>query len=344
MANRVHLDLLPAQAAAGAVVFPFPGIRPPEGEPHTQYQAAYAVESYVVVDGLPRVADQVGVAQTSTASAAEDKVHSGAGIPAPSTYATGATWRFLPTASAWTAYAGVWKATGGNDYPQIRWLPTPVPVQNDPEQLSSRPYHSSTSALVSGPSLRAKGGNASVLTPAAAQVGTNKALIAGRGRYAGATQLLVCIPRDSDADYYNLLEANTGANGSAGGRVEVRWVKGRVELVVDYAWRLQYSPYLTPGQPVVVALSMDAVTGIGRLVIVGGQRTSRTFSFESSNHLVELFVALGSTSVTGVSGSVQSGRNGVLDFLEVDVWTRALDQAELDRVASDLAWLYRAAT
>lgn len=343
MATRVHLQLVPAVATMRGQSYPFPGIRPPEGEPIYQNHARFEVEPYVVVDGLPRLADQVGVQLPTTLQTASGKTHRGLGQPAAAEYETGADYRWMGSEAFTYPY---WYPKGHTSgYPHIRFRGSPNDtVWNRSVSKIRRVYRGYYDALGRKQYkyvLDQNGGNAGRLwwgpNLPSAHVSTDSV-----GSFPGITQVVALIPESGAGPYYNILEATMGWDAPRNGRHELRWNKGRIELWINNIQVSGSTPYVDPGSPIVCGITINAETGFSRYHIAAQQFKHRSdYWTKSSTSLASLWTTFGGAS-DPQAGASKFGYEANASYLEYNVWKRQLSYTELSTVVNHLGTIYGA--
>ena len=158
-----------------------------------------------------------------------------------------------------------------------------------------------------------------------------------------ATVVVVAVLGPGLGGEYGVIESAsldpTGGDDSAAGDVDpnaptgfgLRYNHGTT-VVFAGAPVMSYSGVSGPARPTVLALAVDAVAG--KLMVVDGERSTRTFSTAG-------FGAFDIDLVLGrISTAADRRTNAVMDVLEIDYYDRSLTFPELEALVSDLCAAY----
>jgi hypothetical protein len=144
---------------------------------------------------------------------------------------------------------------------------------------------------------------------------------------AGATVALAAVLRPGTGAGYALISSAPSEDPE----VELVYSHGRLEVLHGGTQLVSLEVMGASVRPVVVMLSLG---GVGRVAVYGRQTLNRSFS-TAGRRMVDLDVYLG----RGAQGW-DADSTAVMDVLEVDLFTRALDWAEMETLAAALDSAY----
>jgi hypothetical protein len=291
--------------------------------------AGFIVPSYVAVDGQPRADAPQGCRLGSVAGArALSQVTA---PPDPASLNLGSWARWLPRAVDLEP-----PANGGRRWFPLGWAHTSANPRMSlysiiPTGTGRGPYGAASPGIDEGYVYEGFGRKMS--RPAMVFDGMSAAAIDPTTLFDSCTFGLVAVFRPSPLPYFGIFEANA----AAGEPLVYRYSHGRLDVFQNETRVLSHETQKPAHSAVVLLVSMDSASDTGRMVVIDGTRTTRTFAIDGLDFV----------SMNGVIGALGQGTNASpwrygsqMDILELDIWNRALDFPELQSAATLLALAY----
>jgi hypothetical protein len=289
-----------------------------------------AVDPYLVVDGRPITDSGWGVASTSSVYIDSGALTSSQGYPSPAAARTGADYRFLVSSSyvdtdgsgnrRWFAVSN----PNGNTFPRI--VPRQQGATVDPSIDSGYVYESRHKKVPRPAWIQNRQGYFELQANA------------GTATYTKATLMMVFVPHAGPGVMYPLYDS--GRVSSVANRLAVRYYKGQLRIYSSYARLLTYNIVLDHSEPMLLALSLDTDTNIGRCMVVDRRRWSRSFNIKTFAGL-DLNGLIGAQYLNNNTTTADYANIGDLDLLDVELWLgRALTFGEMEPVVSVLSSVF----
>lgn len=148
------------------------------------------------------------------------------------------------------------------------------------------------------------------------------------------TMMAVLVPHSGDAGVWTFYDAG---NISAAKRFLIRYAQGHIQIYYGGSRILHYHCSLIAGEPIILGLSFDTTTGVGRMIIIDRHRTTRAFNLAGVD-------AIDVDGLIGISlnnaGNPDFTRPPDFDLLEFNLWLSALSFAQMENAANVLRAVY----
>lgn len=311
--------------------------------------ATFDVEDYVVIDGAP-VADSIG---------ANFATRTGLSTYTQVTTPLDPAKLFPESFAHWTPGLAYMAWNANNTL--YRWWPVQTNAtrldtdqrmslfkqtrESDPGGLGTgmKPYGDGVGAPYTDESYTYQGFGRSMTRKAMVMESRGFMKIDPEASFTSGTLAITAVMHPSDLPYYGLFEAaqetDTSTNTLIGDPFVLRWHHGQLRVYHAKNLVLAHEAHRGAATPLIMVVSLDSASGVGRFYVMDANRTTRTFNIEGMKFvsLLGIFGGLGQ----GVEGNPYNW-TASMEVLDVTIWNYAMDWPELESKVNRLALAFGA--